>query len=63
MMTALVGTLGLVPAALSHAIGSDSQRPMAIVIVGGLMTDLVMGLFLLPTLYSHFARPGDKLQG
>lgn len=43
--------LGLLPAALSHAIGSDLQRPFAIVIVGGLIADLVMSIFLLPTLY------------
>jgi cobalt-zinc-cadmium resistance protein CzcA len=61
MMTALVATFGLLPAALSHAIGSDSQRPMAIVIVGGLITDLGMAFFLLPTLYLWFARPDDKL--
>jgi cobalt-zinc-cadmium resistance protein CzcA len=61
MMTALVATFGLLPAALSHAIGSDSQRPMAIVIVGGLLTDLVMAFFLMPTLYLWFARPNDKL--
>jgi heavy metal efflux system protein len=59
MMTALVATFGLLPAALSHAIGSDSQRPMAIVIVGGLVTDLVIAFFLLPTLYLWFAKPGD----
>jgi cobalt-zinc-cadmium resistance protein CzcA len=59
MMTALVATFGLLPAAMSHAIGSDSQRPMAIVIVGGLLTDLVMAFFLIPTLYLWFARPGD----
>jgi len=63
MMTALVATLGLLPAALSHAIGSDSQRPMAIVIVGGLLTDLVIAFFLLPTLYSLFAKPEDTLEG
>ena len=51
MMTMLVATFGLVPAALSHAIGSDSQRPFAIVIVGGLITALVMSVFLLPTIY------------
>ena len=51
MMTMLVATLGLLPAALSHAIGSDSQRPFAIVIVGGLLANLVIGVFLLPTLY------------
>jgi heavy metal efflux system protein len=61
MMTMLVATLGLLPAALSHAIGSDSQRPFAIVIVGGLVSDLVMSIFLLPTLYVWFAREGDKL--
>ena len=61
MMTALVATFGLLPAALSHAIGSDSQRPMAIVIVGGLLTDLVMAFFLIPTLYLWFAKADDKL--
>jgi len=61
MMTMLVATLGLLPAALSHDIGSDSQRPFAIVIVGGLVTDLLLSLILLPTLYVWVARPGDKL--
>jgi cobalt-zinc-cadmium resistance protein CzcA len=61
MMTMLVATLGLIPAALSHAIGSDSQRPFAIVIVGGLISDLVMSIFLLPTLYVWFAGPHDIL--
>jgi cobalt-zinc-cadmium resistance protein CzcA len=61
MMTMLVATLGLLPAALSHGIGSDSQRPFAIVIVGGLMVDLVMSIFLLPTLYVWIARDTDKL--
>jgi cobalt-zinc-cadmium resistance protein CzcA len=61
MMTMLVATLGLLPAALSHGIGSDSQRPFAIVIVGGLISDLVMSIFLLPTLYVWFARRGDHL--
>jgi heavy metal efflux system protein len=61
MMTALVATFGLIPAAMSHAIGSDSQRPMAIVIVGGLLTDLVMAFFLLPTLYLWVAKPNDEL--
>jgi heavy metal efflux system protein len=61
MMTMLVATLGLLPAAMSHAIGSDSQRPFAIVIVGGLMVNLAMSIFLLPTLYVWFAREGDKL--
>jgi heavy metal efflux system protein len=61
MMTMLVATLGLIPAALSHAIGSDSQRPFAVVIVGGLVADLVMSIFLLPTLYVWFAREHDVL--
>ncbi len=61
MMTMLVATLGLLPAALSHNIGSDSQRPFAIVIVGGLISDLLMSIFLLPTLYTWFARKGDVL--
>jgi len=61
MMTMLVATFGLVPAALSHAIGSDSQRPFAIVIVGGLIAALAMSLVLLPTLYVWIARDNDKL--
>ncbi|MGC2331309.1 MAG: CusA/CzcA family heavy metal efflux RND transporter [Candidatus Acidiferrales bacterium] len=61
MMTMLVATLGLLPAATSHAIGSDSQRPFAIVIVGGLMVNLAMSIFLLPTLYVWIAREGDRL--
>jgi len=61
IMTMLVATLGLLPAALSHGIGSDSQRPFAIVIVGGLVSDLFMSIFLLPTLYVWFAKDGDKL--
>ncbi|MGA7921286.1 MAG: efflux RND transporter permease subunit, partial [Candidatus Acidiferrales bacterium] len=61
MMTMLVATLGLMPAAVSHAIGSDSQRPFAIVIVGGLISALVMSIFLLPTLYVWIARDGDRL--
>ena len=61
MMTMLVATLGLLPAALSHGIGSDSQRPFAIVIVGGLISDLIMSIILLPTLYAWIARNDDKL--
>jgi cobalt-zinc-cadmium resistance protein CzcA len=61
MMTMLVATLGLLPAALSRGIGSDSQRPFAIVIVGGLVGALLLSIFLLPTLYVWVARDGDKL--
>ncbi|MGA2715011.1 MAG: CusA/CzcA family heavy metal efflux RND transporter [Bryobacteraceae bacterium] len=61
MMTMLVATLGLLPAAMSHGIGSDSQRPFAIVIVGGLISDLAMSIFLLPTLYVWMAGKNDVL--
>jgi cobalt-zinc-cadmium resistance protein CzcA len=61
MMTMLVATLGLLPAALSHDIGSDSQRPFAIVIVGGLIVELLVSIVLLPALYVFWARPGDTL--
>ena len=63
MMTMLVATLGLLPAAMSHAIGSDSQRPFAIVIVGGLVADSSAEHRLLPTLYVWIARDGDLLPG
>jgi cobalt-zinc-cadmium resistance protein CzcA len=61
MMTTLVATLGLLPAALSRGIGSDSQRPFAIVIVGGLMLAMLMNVVLLPTLYVWVAGDGDVL--
>jgi cobalt-zinc-cadmium resistance protein CzcA len=61
MMTMLVASLGLLPAALSHGIGSDSQRPFAIVIVGGLIGTLLLSIFLLPALYVWVARDGDEL--
>jgi heavy metal efflux system protein len=61
MMTTLVATLGLLPAAMSHGIGSDSQRPFAIVIVGGLMVGMLINIFLLPTLYVWAAGDHDVL--
>jgi heavy metal efflux system protein len=61
LMTTLVATLGLLPAAMSHGIGSDSQRPFAIVIVGGLMVSMMINLVLLPTLYVWVAGDGDVL--
>ncbi len=61
MMTSLVATLGLFPAAVSHGIGSDSQRPFAIVIVGGLIAALLISIFLLPTLYVWMAGRDDVL--
>jgi cobalt-zinc-cadmium resistance protein CzcA len=61
MMTMLVATLGLLPAALSHGIGSDSQRPFAIVIVGGLVAALLLSIFLLPALYVWTSSEEDRL--
>jgi len=61
MMTMLVASLGLLPAALSRGIGSDSQRPFAIVIVGGLIAALILGIYLLPTLYVWVASDHDAL--
>src|SRR5271166_3710744 len=61
MMTMLVASLGLLPAAMSHGIGSDSQRPFAIVIVGGLLTELFLSLVLLPAFYAWIAGPNDVL--
>ncbi|MGA8030496.1 MAG: CusA/CzcA family heavy metal efflux RND transporter [Bryobacteraceae bacterium] len=61
MITMLVATLGLLPAAISTGIGSDSQKPFAIVIVGGLSATLVMSIFVLPTLYVWIARENDVL--
>lgn len=60
MMTALVATLGLLPAAMSHGIGSDSQKPLAIVVVGGLLSSLTLSVFTLPLLYKLFAGPAPE---
>jgi len=62
MMTALVACLGLLPAALSTGIGSDTQKPFAIVIVAGLLSRLFLGFFVNPVLYEAVARDGDVLQ-
>jgi heavy metal efflux system protein len=62
MMTALVACLGLLPAALSTGVGSDTQRPFAIVIVAGLVSRLFIGFFVNPVLYEMVAREGDILQ-
>jgi len=61
VMTMLVASLGLLHAAFSPAIGSDSQRPFAMVIVGGLVAALAMSIFILPLLYVWVARDSDKL--
>ena len=62
MMTALVAALGLLPAALSTTVGSDTQRPFALVIVGGLFSRLLISIFLMPALYALVARPADRLR-
>jgi cobalt-zinc-cadmium resistance protein CzcA len=62
MMTALVACLGLLPAALSTGIGSDTQKPFAIVIVAGLVSRLFLGFFVNPVLYEMVAHDGDVLQ-
>jgi heavy metal efflux system protein len=61
MMTMLVATLGLLPAAISTGIGSDSQKPFAIVIVGGLSATLLLSVYVLPTIYTWIARDDDIL--
>lgn len=62
LMTGFVAIFGLLPAAFSHAIGSDSQRPLAIVVVGGMLGDLAIGLFLLPVLYEIFSKKTDTFE-
>jgi cobalt-zinc-cadmium resistance protein CzcA len=62
MMTALVAALGLLPAALATGVGTDTQRPFAVVIVGGLITCLAIVVFLMPALYTMVARENDRLE-
>jgi len=62
MMTALVAALGLLPAALATGVGTDTQRPFALVIVSGLFTRLLLSIFLMPALYTLVARPDDRLE-
>jgi cobalt-zinc-cadmium resistance protein CzcA len=62
MMTALVAALGLLPVALATGVGTDTQRPFALVIVSGLFTRLLISVFLMPVLYTLVARPGDRLE-
>ena len=62
MMTALVAALGLLPAALSTGVGSDTQKPFALVIVGGLFSRLLISVFLMPVLYVLVAREDDHLE-
>jgi cobalt-zinc-cadmium resistance protein CzcA len=62
MMTALVAALGLLPAAMATGVGTDSQRPFALVIVSGLFSRLLISIFLMPALYALVARPDDRLK-
>jgi cobalt-zinc-cadmium resistance protein CzcA len=62
MMTAIVAALGLLPAAMAHGVGTDSQRPFAMVIVGGMLSQLVISVLLMPVLYALVAREGDRLE-
>jgi cobalt-zinc-cadmium resistance protein CzcA len=62
MMTALVASLGLLPAALATGVGTDSQKPFALVIVAGLITRLLISIFLMPVLYALVARDDDRLE-
>ncbi|HET7249197.1 MAG TPA: CusA/CzcA family heavy metal efflux RND transporter [Gemmatimonadales bacterium] len=62
MMTAIVAALGLLPAAMAHGVGTDSQRPFALVIVGGMLSQLVISVLLMPVLYALVAREGDRLE-
>jgi cobalt-zinc-cadmium resistance protein CzcA len=62
LMTALVAALGLLPAAIAHGVGTDSQRPFALVIVAGMISRLAIGIFIMPALYKLVARDGDRLQ-
>jgi cobalt-zinc-cadmium resistance protein CzcA len=62
MMTALVAAFGLLPAAMATGVGTDSQRPFALVIVSGLFTRLLISVFLMPALYAIVARPDDRLE-
>jgi cobalt-zinc-cadmium resistance protein CzcA len=62
MMTAIVAALGLLPAAMAHGVGTDSQRPFAMVIVGGMISELLISILLMPVLYALVARSGDRLE-
>ena len=62
LITALVACVGLMPAAFSHAIGRDSQRPFALVVVGGLLSRIALSISLLPVLYRWASKTGDRLE-
>ncbi len=63
LMTAMLAGLGLLPAALSHSIGSEAQRPLALVIVGGMVTTTVLTLLVLPVIYASLRTKGKQMPG
>jgi len=63
LMTAATTALGLLPLAISTGMGSEVQRPLAIVVIGGLVSSTLLTLFVLPTFYGHFARGGCSGRG
>ena len=63
MMTAMLAGLGLLPAALSHSIGSEAQRPLALVIVGGMITTTILTLLVLPVIYAAMRSRGKHSPG
>src|SRR5439155_6645318 len=63
LMTALLASLGLLPAALSHAIGSETQRPIAVVVVGGTLSSAALTLVILPVTYYWATRARERLFG
>jgi cobalt-zinc-cadmium resistance protein CzcA len=60
LMTAFLAALGLLPAAMSHEIGSETQRPLALVVIGGLVSATILTLFVLPVLYTLVERSSVK---
>ena len=61
LMTALLAMTGLLPMALSHGIGSEVQKPLAVVIIGGLFSATVLTLIVLPMLYTLFERQREPV--
>jgi len=62
-MTALVASLGFVPMALGHGAGAEVQKPLATVVIGGLISATLLTLFVLPTLYARFGGWTARLEG
>ena len=60
LMTAALAALGLVPAAMSRAMGSETQRPLAVVIVFGTLSACALTLVLLPVMYREYARRSSR---